>query len=597
MSSQNAPTGGDNAIRLKYIVDTSAVAPAAAQATAAVTRGAEQMATSAAAASATVGQAAQNAVDGATKSTGSMREALRGVGPAVSTVSGALVAMGEKATAGVGQITTGLASLLSNGLNPIAIAGAGGAILLTAVLGSDAEYTERMERAKADLEQLREQSAALSREIVAQRGGPSVQIQTAEESVNLARTRVAELTAQAGVLRSRIAESDRAGGRNSAGLLTELQQVLGELGAAKATYAEALEIVRKTQTVESADAARRAVAARGPSALEEAAGLLGSGSITFAEEQRQADRKRREAEAAAALDRLTGNPGAAMQGTFDAQLEEWAKGSAGTALKARQTETLAYEQNLTEAMSKRKDLELQLRSIESGVGEERLRLLDEITEKEKALAALKASGDPLADAEIVARGLELEQLREQLRLQQAIDSATARAPVATKGTEFNRALAAGTRSAVSDGITEALTDPSNYKSALQSFASAMQSSLNRALADALTDALLGKGGSTSSATGLLPSLFTAITGNKGGDGGGGGSGNGPNVQPGGATTPIGVDFKRSTGERPIVVINSFSERDADAMAQKMSASGAQVVVSRANGEGVSRGVVPSRRRG
>lgn len=603
MSSQNAPTSGDNTIRLKYVVDTSAVAPAAAQAGREVERAAEKAAEKT---EESLGRTTTALRSTVTQAGGAMQNALQGLEPAMQTVTNGLSRMGAQGAAQIGSLTGSLAKLALMGASPLALAVAGVSALGVAISGFSDEakdsvdaidrqadaltrLVEAAQTSRAELEKFRlSQRASLAGNTVAMQG-LSEDYDTNEEKLRLTREAMSGLPD---------------GARRE-----ELSKKLGELEVSRNLLADQIRDLQARINVQARNAEPDPKLLRDRE--ESFQRFMGRNPLSFPDEHRGSSAlfdtmdangfrlgtgagESRRSTTNAAIDRLMGDPGAAMQGTFDAQLEEWAKNPAGSPLKARQTETLAYEQSLTEALSKRKDLELQLRSIESGVGEERLRLLDEITEKEKALAALKASGDPLADAEIVARGLELEQLREQLRLRQSIDAAAGRAAVTTKGTEFDRAVSAGTRRAVSDGIAEALTDPSNYKSALQSFASAMQSSITRALADSITDALLGKS-STSGGASILGGLFGAITG--GGKDGGSGGGNGPNVQPGGSTTPIGVDAKRSMGERPIVVINSFSERDADAMAQKMSASGAQVVVSRANGEGISRGVVPSRRRG
>lgn len=235
----------------------------------------------------------------------------------------------------------------------------------------------------------------------------------------------------------------------------------------------------------------------------------------------------------------------------------------------------------------------ELAALETGTAREVLALRDEILGKELELAEVRRMGEATDLQEVKAREAELGILRETLGVTERIAAAekskksNAQMEDIVLG-EARRGFAAmdeaaelegrrldgyrsRTRGALTGGISDALYSR-DWESALSNFASAMHRAVTDALAEGIVDGIQGR-------QGVFQSIASAL----------GAAGEGISSPPGGA--PSGGESKS------IVVINAFNENDADAFAKKMSASGAQVVTSKAGGATVSRGIVGGRRRG
>jgi hypothetical protein len=616
VSSQAAPSSGDNSIRLKYVLDYSGVAPAAEAAKKAVEKSAAEAAKSVETSFERTKAAARGTAETTKRSGADMREALQGIEPALATVSNGLQRMGVQGAGGFGALAGAATKLAAFGASPLALAVAG----VTALTGVVASWGEESKKTTTEVE---EQISALDRLAQA-----AQRTRDATNRVALGRraaasgtpTELQALYEDYAVNEERLSllRQDMEGVKEGA-RLTELKTRLEELQTTRNLLADQIRDMQAVINVQTRDRGpdrsfdkdreesfRRFMERNTLSRPEEHAG---SGALQDTIDQlglrdsflgRQAgltdEFRRRQEETRREIDRLAGNP--------DDLFPSMAFGAPTVPLGSGRE-----QYNNEAAIERRKAAERELASIRTGTSREVLDLEAQIAAKQEELVEYLREGDSVQQDIVDKRSEEIAALEQTLDVQRQIDEEQEKRrrerDEKKQGPDVQQTTVS-VRQAVYDGTVSglemAMEDPSNWRGALSSLANDVASALRKSVASSIADGLLGVGKEGSTGGGLFAlfsSLFTTAAGGAAGGGGAGAGGDTANLTNGGATAPTGTAAKRSMSgdSRPIVVINSFSERDADAMAQKMTASGAQVVVARANGDGVSRGSIPVRRRG
>lgn len=559
-----------------------------------------------------VEQAATKAASGtaaAAKETTNLKAEMRGAQPAISGVMQAINLVGVQAPPAIGGITHAVTALLMTGFTPLglAMAGAGGLIALFAatqkeVRGLEAAFGSTAERIK-DVE-----DRALSARVALQAlraGRPDTGIFGAELELSRLESAAARRQRSGGVLWSGNTLGIVRGIRDEINdqqfyieQMKELRRI--EEGVTSETTRRGIEEKANLDTIRDALAVERERARVAKSVAEQTAAAGADMRLLLSD----FNSKGRSLGENSALDAaLAGMPlyqGGDVRPTRDAAeadkllnlsgmsgiLANWQDSATGGVIGRKLTfggETtggvanvdIAGEERVRAAVQQRIEMERELRSLRTGTSVEVLRIEDQIAEAEKELALDRKIGS----AESVAnREKELEVLRAQLGIAKELKPS---APTYTDG--LNTRLQSGIEGSVQQGLRDAL-DPERSKDAFENFARSLADVLRERAAAGLADALFGntKDG-TFGKGGLIGDIVSAISG---------GGGEAPAAAP-----SIGAGARTREAEQPVYIIQTFDEASADAMAAKVSSSGARVVMAKGMGGGVSRGSIPARRRG
>lgn len=502
------------------------------------------------------GQAIENTGRAAASSTRSMSDGFKGAGAAISGANASLQLMGAQGPPALQTLASAAASVVSSGFGPMAIVltGVTGLVSLIAALGRESDKT-----AQSGLQAL---ESSLSR---------------GKDRAEELRLELVKLDAQIGGLRA-----GHTGAR--LGQSFERQQLGSEADDIRAALSLLAEIrAAEDPNLPDLNRFRRSRAAllqlQDASPFGSVSGLsVGDSLFTGDSAKAQDALTRRLAQIVSSLARLD----AAV--TLEAQkAEEEARlrppGAAGStsrigapSLRGPGPSTGALVSPLRmSGDSKFHDAhaDAALRQTiedEKAAAEEADRFLREIEEKRIEDMARRRA---LADIE-AQRGLAAELQRQQIEV-------TARSQAEAYSGALSSVLAQSIRSGDFDDFAFGLADATS-----------------NALVQALSRAIISATGIEDAAAGLFRSIGTAVAGGIAGGGGGDAAAtDAANAEFADIHSPGGPG-KMATSQ-PIYVLTVPDEGVADAMAAKMSASGARAVVAKSSGRGISAGTIPPRR--